>query len=87
MNEENTPSDSTALPDEDPLAGEPIKALRELEEDTSPFFLRAIRRNIHRRTAASHLLSFSWQLPKVTFVEMESMLIHILRTLSIQKED
>jgi hypothetical protein len=75
------------MPDDDRNTGEPIRALRELEQDTSPFFLKAIRGKIHRRTTASQFLSVSWQLPKIVFVELARMLMRILSAGSIRKGD
>jgi hypothetical protein len=82
---EQTPSNSSALPDEDPQAGEPIVALKELEQDTSVFFLRGVRKKIHRRTTASQLLSFSWQIPGMAFAALGNMVVHILSALTIRK--
>lgn len=86
MSDEN-PTNSTALPDDDRRTGEPIGVLKELEHDTSPFFLRNIRRKIYRRTTASHLLLFSWQIPKIAFVELGGMIAHIFSALNIRKGD
>lgn len=80
-------SNSTAMPDDDRYTGEPITALRELEQDTSPFFLKIIRAKIHRRTTASQLLSVSWQLPKIVFVELTRMSMRILSASSMRKRD
>lgn len=84
---EQPPPHSTTMPDEDPQAEEPIMAIKDLERNTSPFFLRNIRRRIRRRTAASQILTFSWELPKIAFVELGSMMAHVLSVLGIRKGD
>lgn len=76
MSEERS-SNSSGLPDDGPQVGEPIAALKELERDTSPFFLRSARRKIHRRTTASQFLSFSWQMPGIALTALGNMMIHI----------
>jgi hypothetical protein len=76
---------SSALPDEDPQTGEPIAELKELERETSTFFVRGVRRKIHRRTTTSQLLSFSWQMPGMAFAALGNMVIHILSALTIRK--
>jgi hypothetical protein len=84
---EQTPPNSRALPDDDPQAGEVIAILKELEQDTSPFFLRSVRRKIHRRSTASQLLSFSWQMPGMAFMALGSMLVHVLSAFTNRKGD
>lgn len=86
MSEETGPNPA-ADPDDDSQEEEPIEHLKELEQDTSPFFLTNVRRRIHRRTTASQLLSFSWQLPRIAFVELGSMMAHVLSSLTIRKRD
>ena len=66
------------LPDEDPRLGEPIAALSQLEQDTSPGFFGIVRKKILGRMAASQVASFSWQLPRVIVIELITMLAHIL---------
>ena len=81
------PPRSRALADEDPQAGEPIAELRELEQETSPLFARGVRLKIHRRTTASQLLSFSWQMPGMAFAALGHMVIHIVSALTARKGD
>jgi hypothetical protein len=76
---------SSVLPDEDPQTGEPIAELKELERETSAFFVRGVRRKIHRRTTTSQLLSFSWQMPGMAFAALGNMIIHILSALTIRR--
>ncbi|HVT91602.1 MAG TPA: hypothetical protein VHD76_02065 [Bryobacteraceae bacterium] len=66
--------------------GEPIHALRDLEFDTSHFFLRGIRRRIHRRTTATQLLSVSWELPGIVLSELASMFVHVVNGKRTKKE-
>jgi len=75
---EGTPPPAPVKPEDSPDWEEPIKVLRELEQDTSPFFLSSIRDKIHRHATASQLLAFSWQMPKIVLVELQSMLTEIL---------
>ena len=75
---ENSPPTSNAAPESFHDTDEPIIALRELEADTSPFFLNSIRDKIHRHATASQLLAFSWQMPGIIFVELQSMLVEVL---------
>ena len=81
------PQNSAGMPDEDPDTGTPIAALRELQQDTSPLFLHKLRRRIYRRKTTSDLLSASWEFPKIVFVELASMLIHLFSGYSTRKED
>ena len=76
-------SDSIPINDQD--MGEPIEALRDLEQDTSPSFLSSVRRKIYRRTTASQFASFSWHLPKMILVEFWNMLVQILNPDAAQK--
>jgi hypothetical protein len=78
MMSENTLPPASGKPEESRDSEEPITALRELEQDTSPLFLNKIRHKIHRHATASQLLAFSWQIPKIVFVELQSMLTEIL---------
>ena len=79
------PQDLPATPGDDHEMGEPIEALRDVEHDTSFSFLSVLRKKIHRRATVSQFLSFSWQAPKIIFVELGNMLIQILNALSIRK--
>jgi hypothetical protein len=57
---------------------QPIERLAELEQDVSPDFLRSVRKKIYRRTAASQVVGFSWNLPRVILLEMISLLSGLL---------
>jgi len=59
--------------------GEPIEDLRELEQETSPQFLNVVRNKIHRRTAASQMISFSWELPKTVLMELGNLLAAVMK--------
>jgi hypothetical protein len=76
-----------ALADDDPQAGEPIAELKELEQETSPLFVRGVRTKIHRRTTATQLLSFSWQMPGMAFAALGHMVIQIFSALTTRKGD
>jgi hypothetical protein len=84
---EDTTRMPTPMPDDDPETGEPIRALSELKQDTSPTFLDSIRKTIHRRTTATQFLSFSWQLPRIVLGELGSMLVQIVNAFSTRKEE
>ena len=81
------PQNPAGMPDEDQDTGTPIAALRELQQDTSPLFLHRIRRRIYRRKTTSDLLCASWEFPKIVFVELANMLIHLFSGHSARKED
>ncbi|HEY3841135.1 MAG TPA: hypothetical protein VGL72_31405 [Bryobacteraceae bacterium] len=66
-------------------AGEPIQELKDLERDTSPGFLARVWRKIQRRTAVSHVATFSWRMPGVVLFELVGMLVHVLNALSTRK--
>jgi hypothetical protein len=66
MNQDNEPIEE----------GQPIEPLANLEQDVSPQFLGAVRKKIYRRTAANQVVAFSWNLPKVIFLEMILLIAH-----------
>jgi hypothetical protein len=66
--------------------GPPIRALREQEHETSSDFIGRVRRRIYRRTAATQLASYSWDLPKVILFEMAEVFTHLLKTFGSNKE-
>ncbi len=65
--------------------GEPVRVLTDFEHKTSPTFLTRIRRTIHRRTAASHVASFSWNVPSVVLLELWTSLMELLHLRGVQK--
>ncbi|HSU59760.1 MAG TPA: hypothetical protein VLI55_10640 [Bryobacteraceae bacterium] len=69
------------MPDEE-RQDEPIAALKDLQQETSSIFLTGIRRRIYRRTAASQVASFSWQLPKTVLVELGKMFGELVKSIS-----
>ncbi len=66
---------------EDEQPDEPILALKDLEHETSSMFLTGVRRKIHRRTTASQIVSFSWQLPKTVLVELGRMFGELVKSI------
>jgi hypothetical protein len=70
-------------PDVDP--GEPVTVLADLEQEPSTAFLNVVRRKIHRRSAASQFVSFSWNVPKVILLEFWNILVEILSSRGTQK--
>ena len=69
-----------------PDAGQPIVALLDLEQATSPDFMTRVRRRIFRRTAVSQVASYSWNLPGVILLEMASVLGHLIKVFGTAKE-
>lgn len=61
-----------------PSGDDPIRILKDQEQDTSPDFLTRVRNRIYRRSATAQLVSYSWHVPKIVLIEMASMLNHIL---------
>ena len=82
---EETSENSAGIPDDDRHAEAPIAGMNELEQETSASFVAGVRKKIYRRQTVSQFVSFSWQLPKAVFVELGSMLVHILNTFSTRK--
>jgi hypothetical protein len=72
-------------PASDQDVGEPIEILKEQELDTSPQFVAQVRGKIHRRTATSQLVTYSWNLPKVSLIELVRLLTHFLETFGTRK--
>lgn len=79
------PNNSNPVPPRDQDLGEPIAALLDLEQDTSPTFLDRVRSKIYRRTTTSQFASFSWHLPKMILIEFWNMLVQILNPGATQK--
>lgn len=59
----------------------PLLALKDLEQETSSAFWTGIRCRIYRRTAASQVVSFSWQLPKTVLVELGRMFGELVKSI------
>jgi hypothetical protein len=76
---------SNPLDADDQDLGEPITDLLNLEQDTSPGFLNVVRRKIYRRAATSQFASFSWNVPKMIFVEFWNMLVQLLNPRAASK--
>jgi hypothetical protein len=71
--------------EQDVDAGPPIVELAGLEHEPSATFLSIIRRRIHRRSTASQLASFSWNMPGMIFLEFWNALIQLLGPRDTQK--
>jgi hypothetical protein len=84
MSDDNPNSESQGGREVDP--GEPIEVLASLESEPSSNFLGRIRRAIHRRTSASQIASFSWNIPFLVFMEFWHMLTEQLNPRSPRKE-
>jgi hypothetical protein len=69
--------DSNGAAADGPEMEQPIRILMEQERETSPDFIRRVRSMIHRRTATSQFVSYSWHLPKVVLTEMVGLLGHL----------
>ena len=69
--DELNPADASGF---DAETEDPIDVLREQELNTSSNFLARVRNKIHRRTAASQVASYSWNVPRVVVLELASIL-------------
>jgi hypothetical protein len=58
-------------------AGEPVTALALIDPEASPGFWARVRKKIDRRVATAQVLSFSWNLPKVIFLEFLEIAFNI----------
>ena len=67
MNDDPTTPNPQDEVDVDP--GEPVDSLANFEHGASDDFLGRIRRSIQRRTTASQIATFSWDIPFVVFLE------------------
>ena len=79
------PTDSVWQGDQDVDPGEPVSVLTGFEHETSPAFLTRIRRAIYRRTAASQVASFSWDVPSLVLLELWKSLMELLHMPGVQK--
>lgn len=59
-------------------AGEPLAALRQLEQEPSSNFLTGLRRKIHRRSLASQFASFAWEIPARLLTEIWGLLLDLM---------
>lgn len=66
--------------------GQPIEDLSGFEYDASSSFLSRIRRRIHRRTATSQIVSFSWSAPFLVLLEFWVALADTLFPKNIGKD-
>ena len=76
---------ANSLPIDDQELGEPIAALLNLEQETSSTFLNLVRRKIYRRTTASQVAAFSWNVPRMILGEFWKMLVQLLNPRATQK--
>jgi hypothetical protein len=79
-----TPDDLNGLPEDE--AERLLDLLREQEWETSPDFAAKVHRKIERRTAASHYVSFSWNMSKAVLVELAGLLKHLAVNVDGKKE-
>jgi hypothetical protein len=77
---------STGTPGTENGTGRPIRALMELERETTPDFMSKVRNKIYRRTATSQVAAFSWHLPKVILIEMAGLLTYLFRAIGTEKD-
>jgi hypothetical protein len=54
--------------------GEPVPALANFEQETSPQFVEVVRKKIYRRVAVSQFLGLSWNFPQMLLLEFIEML-------------
>lgn len=80
------PSTPGARGGEDVDPGAPIEELATFEQDASGEFRGRIRRVIQRRTAVSHITSFSWNGPFLILLEFWTVLADALSLKAIRKD-
>jgi hypothetical protein len=66
--------------------GAPIEELATFEHEASSDFPLRIRRVIQRRSAVSHLASFSWNAPLLILFEFWAVLLDALSPKAIRKD-
>lgn len=66
--------------------GQPVVILKEQELETSLDFAGKVRRSIHRRSTASQLATYSWNLPILALVELGRLVSHFIEAFGTKKE-
>jgi hypothetical protein len=64
---------------------QPIQGLSNLETPVSAGFLQLFRRRIYRRTTTAQLAHFSFSLPIAIFMELVSIIVHLLAVVGGKK--
>jgi hypothetical protein len=72
-------SDSREPDTEDTNLGSPARELAQLEQEPSSDFVPIVRRKIYRRTAASQLVNFTWEVPVIVLREMLQIAVGLLK--------
>lgn len=83
MSDNTTNSELRGNDDVDP--GEPIAVLAGYEQGASGGFLTRIRRRIQRRTTASQLALFWWEVPSLVLVEFLRIVMELSGNPDAQK--
>lgn len=65
---------------------QPLRILTEQEMETSADFVAKVQRKIHRRSAASQYVSFTWNVPKVVLIELAGVLKHLVGSFERRKD-
>ena len=81
---DDRPVINSQTPDEEE---EPISALALLDLEASEGFWTRVRRKIDRRVATAQVLSFSWNLPKLIFLEFLEIAINMFLKRRAEKEN
>jgi len=68
------PHSENQFPDDE---GEPIAALASIDLEASERFWTRVRRKVDRRVATAQVVSFSWNLPKLIFLEFLEIAFNI----------
>jgi len=84
MSEDPSPSGMRGNEEIDP--GAPIEELATFEHQASGDFPARIRRVIQRRSAVSHLASFSWNTPFLILLEFWTVLLDALFPKALRKD-
>ena len=79
---DDKPDMNSQTPDDEE---EPIAALALMDLETSEGFWARVRRKIDRRVATAQVLSFSWNLPKLIFLEFLEIAFNILPSAKSRK--
>ena len=77
MSDARRPDGADPPDPEDIDTGEPIRALAELGQPTTPGFLERVRLKIERRSLGNQFVDFSWHVPKILLLELLDLVFHL----------
>jgi len=81
--------DETPHPDSAPTddEGEPIAALADFDVEPAGRFWTRLRNRIERRVATAQVATFSWNLPKLVFLEFLGIAFNVFSPTKGRKEE